>query len=261
MYDLTEVRADVDALWAVLRGQFVRLGIDDAPTKLTRPDDLHASYGEPGLLLSQTCGYPLVGALSGTVEVLGTFASMTVSPDGHYCSLIVVRPDARDRFERAAWPELTAAINGHWSLSGWISLLAATNGGPTWPGPWVVTGAHVSSLQALHDGSADVAAIDAVSYALLAEHRPQAVAGLDVVGEGPRIPCLPLVTAAAGDVPVPTVQAAIDAAVQRAAVDAELAASLRRQHIDRFVPLTANDYKPVAELVQSLGIESPPPWP
>ena len=52
------------------------------------------------------------------------------------------------------------------------------------------TGSHAASLDAVRDGRAVVASIDAVSWAHL-DH-----AGLSVVGSGPRVPCLPLVTSA-----------------------------------------------------------------
>jgi ABC-type phosphate/phosphonate transport system substrate-binding protein len=56
------------------------------------------------------------------------------------------------------------------------------------------TGAHEASLDALREGYADVAAIDAVTYALLSDRRPAAVAHVRVLGWTPAAPGLPYVT-------------------------------------------------------------------
>jgi ABC-type phosphate/phosphonate transport system substrate-binding protein len=75
-------------------------------------------------------------------------------------------------------------------LSGWISLRSAalTAGARLGNVEW--TGSHAASIQAVNDVTADLAAIDAVSWAHL-DH-----GGLFEIGHGPRIPSLPLVTAA-----------------------------------------------------------------
>lgn len=256
MYGLPEVLTDIDATWALLRAELANRDVR-APASLGWPADLHRSWQDPTLLLSQTCGYPLVGALGDSVRVLGTFASDEVSPAGSYRSVIVASAAARRRAERHEWSELTAAVNGPWSLSGWISLLAATSATATWPGASLTTGAHVASLAALQRGEADIAAIDAVTFALLARHRPLALDGVVVVGEGPPIPALPLITAATTDDATFT---ALRDALAATAVSPSIRPSLERQLIDRFVPLDGDDYRPVADLLASLGI-TPPPWP
>jgi ABC-type phosphate/phosphonate transport system substrate-binding protein len=81
-------------------------------------------------------------------------------------------------------------VNGYDSLSGWVSLTAAVQT----LGPVLVTGAHVHSVAAVAAGRADLACIDGVTWLLLQRYRPAAVATLAVVGRGPLIPCLPLVT-------------------------------------------------------------------
>lgn len=256
MYALAEVLADLDAVWTQLRAELGRRRVD-APVALSWPDDLHRSWQEPALVLSQTCGYPLVGALGDSVRVLGTFASDDVSPDGHYRSVIVASPAARERAERQEWSQLTAAINGAWSLSGWISLLATTVGAATWPGPSVTTGSHLASLDAVQRGTADIASIDAVTFALLRRHRPAALDGVLVIGEGPLVPALPLITSAAtDDATLGSWRDSLAATVS----DASIRPALERQLIDGFVPLDAADYRPVADLVAGLGI-TPPPWP
>ena len=67
-----------------------------------------------------------------------------------------------------------AAVNAADSLSGWVSLLAAfRSAGAPWHGSVITTGAHVRSIDAVREGSADVASIDAVTFALLGDLHPE----------------------------------------------------------------------------------------
>ena len=69
MYDLVEVRDAAEALWRAIAA---RLG-PDAPGALSWPAAIEAACREPGLVLGQTCGLPLVTALDGAVRVVGAF--------------------------------------------------------------------------------------------------------------------------------------------------------------------------------------------
>jgi len=60
----------------------------------------------------------------------------------------------------------------------------------------LLSGGHRQSLAALRDSQADIAAIDCVSWALLARYEPDALRGLHIIGETPAAPGLPLITAA-----------------------------------------------------------------
>ena len=77
-----------------------------------------------------------------------------------------------------------------------------------------------------------------VSWALISQHEPGLVASLHVVGAGPRVPCLPLVTGLRHSRDVPALRDAIGAAVADPAVSAERRALL----IQAFVPLQLDDY-------------------
>ena len=59
----------------------------------------------------------------------------------------------------------------------------------------VLSGSHRQSLVAIGQRRADIAAIDCVSWALLARHEPELLAGLVVIGSSPLAPGLPLITA------------------------------------------------------------------
>ena len=134
---------------------------------------------------------------------------------------------------------LRAAVNSSDSLSGWISL---NDGLPRalaeWPGGVTVTGSHLASLASLHTGEADIASIDTVTLALVGDWRPEDLEGLSVLGHGPRVPSLPLVTAADDDDVVRALRGSITAAV--ACPVGRAAADVLR--IERFHPLELADY-------------------
>ena len=89
---------------------------------------------------------------------------------------------------------------------------------------WIPTGSHRASLCAVARSSADVAAIDAVCWALAADFEPEAVAELRVLTATPLRPALPLITAAARhDEEVAAIRAALTEAL--ASPDTEKARS------------------------------------
>jgi len=136
--------------------------------------------------------------------------------------------------------ETTAAVNAPDSLSGWVSLLAATVGpGATWTGPVCWTGGHEASLRALQDGRADIASVDALSLAYLGQHDPAVIAGLHEIGRGPWVPSLPVV------VPTGTPPVRIDElrhAIAAALSDPSLAEACGKLLLDGFVALGGSAY-------------------
>ena len=92
-------------------------------------------------------------------------------------------------------PDTTVAANSDDSLSGWVSLQAATVGvGRPWPGRIHWTGAHIESVRAVRAADADLASIDELTWAHLRRLEPGLVDRLHVVGRGPWIPSPAIVT-------------------------------------------------------------------
>ncbi len=199
MYDLPEIATDTDALWGEIARQLTHRGVASVPSTLVRPSGpLHDHWREPGLLLSHTCGYPVVRVLTDTQHVLGSFVVASGSPDrpGWYRSVIVCRADdARARDGVAGFNGAPVAVNDVGSLSGWVSLGVALADAGIRPGAITYSGAHASSVNAVRSGAADLASIDAHSFALFSAHRPGAVEGLQVIGHGPEVAITPLITA------------------------------------------------------------------
>lgn len=236
MYPFPEVRWAFDEIWAGVAGRLTWV-----PRRLDWDADLHASWTDDALVVGHTCGWPLVTALHDRVRVLGTFAATVPQAEGpRYRSVLIARhPD-----EMAAFAGSVAAVNGPDSLSGWVSLRAAVHGpGGTWTGEVRWTGAHVESVRAVRDGSADVASIDSVTLGLVRRLRPELLEGVVEIGEGPLVPSLPLVTHRdASDDEVAQLRDAIAASV--AASPEASAAAL----ISEFVPLDLADYEPLRSL-------------
>lgn len=197
MYDLPEIRAATDDWWAGLARAFARTGLTDVSAALTRDRPPEECWRDPGLLFGQTCGYPLMHELAGVVQVVATPAYRAPGCRGPaYCSLLLVREDD----VATALSDLggrTAAFNAPNSQSGYSALRHAvaplTRGGRFFSRV-IETGSHLGSAAAVKEGRADLAALDCVTYALLDRYRPEAVAGLRILGRTASAPALPYVT-------------------------------------------------------------------
>ena len=183
MYPFTHLRAAQEHLWDDVRSRLSfdapALNWDLEPDGASRRDDL---------LLGQTCGWPLVTDLATSVHVVGTFdCDVDGAADGTYRSVIVSNADEplKDILHRA---DLRVAVNSRDSLSGWISLLSVAQAEGVELDDVEWTGAHAVSIEAIRDGRCQLAAIDSLSLAHLGGRR------LSIVGHGPRIPCVPLVS-------------------------------------------------------------------
>lgn len=197
MYDLVELRPATEAWWQGLARAFRREGLEEVPEELTREPSAERLWQAPDLLFGQTCGYPLTHDFADRLRLIATPCYAASGCSGpRYRSLIIVREDeAADGLP--ALRGRAAVINAPDSHSGCNSLRAlvaplAVDG--HFFGRVSVSGSHLGSLHALQTGAADVAAIDCVLHALLARHRPSALAGLRTLLGSPSAPGLPYVT-------------------------------------------------------------------
>ena len=95
MYDPPELNAANDALWSGIHRRLVDAGVRDVPLRLTRAPRPDEGWSNPRLLLSQTCGYPLITHLAGRVQIVATPAYNVEGCDGpFYRSALMVRTDA-----------------------------------------------------------------------------------------------------------------------------------------------------------------------
>jgi len=173
--------------------------MDNLPQHLDWPDTLVPYWRNPRLLLSQTCGYPLVTALP-AVQVVGRFHYAAPGCEGSdYRSLLLVR-EHDPRRTLADFRQSIVACNSLDSHSGYnvlrymVSPLAEQG---RFFQRVIFTGAHLHSLDAVREGSADLTAVDCVIFEGVKRARPHALKGLRVLCETPPAPGLPLITAAA----------------------------------------------------------------
>lgn len=243
MYPIASTRSSWERVYA-----WAAAHVDGAPGALEWTDDVQASWRDQRLALGMTCGWPLITELRERVRVVGTFA-VTIEDrgddgpvaDSTYRSVVIARRPTSVHAVR----DQVAAINARHSLSGCISLLATLArrrddaAVTTWPGRTIITGAHLSSIAAVRDGLAAVASIDALTWAYVQRDEPQMLDGLHVIDRGPRVPCLPLITAAsASDATVQSWRRAFGAAM----VEPDLADDLRVLCIGGFAPRELDDY-------------------
>ena len=73
MYDMEEIHWANDALWAAIARELKAADVESVPENLTRSDSPEMLWRHPGLLLGQTCGYPLVTMLESQVQVVALF--------------------------------------------------------------------------------------------------------------------------------------------------------------------------------------------
>ena len=162
------------------------------------PQDLLPHWRDDRLLLSQTCGYPLVELLP-DVQLVGTFLSSAQGCDGQrYRSWLVVR-SADENLTLSDFRGRRAVCNSNDSHSGFNSLryvIAPLAQDGKFFSATRFSGSHRQSLAALRAGEADIAAIDCITWALLRRNFPQELAGLEIIGETPLCAALPLITSA-----------------------------------------------------------------
>ncbi len=198
MYDApAAVAAANDALWTELRDRLRAAGLGGVPDRLTRGGSYSDPWLHPRLLLAQTCGFPYVRHLQGKVRLVATpVYDFPGGTGAERRSVVVVAADA----PLAGIADLRgarAAINDPGSNSG-ANLFAALVAPLAVDGRFfssvTVTGGHRESLAAVAAGRADVAAIDSVTFGLLARHAPDEIADVRALAETPGGPGLPLIT-------------------------------------------------------------------
>jgi ABC-type phosphate/phosphonate transport system substrate-binding protein len=202
MYDLEELHAAHDRLWAAVAARLRRSIPGDVPDALTRSAALLAVWRNPRLLLGQTCGYPLTTVLNREVRLVLTPIYQAPGCAGAWHrSAIVVRADD-DVADLNGLRGRRCALNA-WDSNTGMNLLRAMVAplarGQRFFAGITLSGSHRRSLALVADGGADVAAIDCVTLALLTRIDPAMVARTRILGWSPPSPGLPMITSATTD--------------------------------------------------------------
>lgn len=250
MYDMPFVAEANDVLWTAIAGHLVAAEVTGVPERLDRSRPLDAIWRDENLLLAQTCGYPLVTTLACVVTPVAIPIYRWPGCDGPlHRSVLVVAAAA----SYAALSELRGrrvAING-WDSNTGMNLLrhrvAPLADGRPFFAAVIETGAHLASAAAVASGAADVAAIDAVTYALAQRHAPHLTAGLRVIGETAPSPSLPFVTRAGA---APRDVALLCDALSTAIASPAFAAGRAALGLVGIVPADPHDYNIVSRYEQ-----------
>lgn len=220
MYDGPALHEANDALWELIAERLAERGIADVPRRLDRDRPLEAIWGDPDLLLAQCCGYPLVTRYRTRLRYVTTplYTAPGCSGVLHRSRILVRKDDPAAALKALAGRR--AAVNERESNTG-MNLFRATVAPLARGAPFfaevVQTGSHLASMRAVAEGRADVAAVDAVSFAHAARVEPELALALRTIGWTDASPGLPFVTAGATPEPlVRLLRDSIAAAVQSA---------------------------------------------
>lgn len=198
MYDRPETAAANDRFWSLIRDEMRARGLP-APDALTRGEGAYwPAWKSQNLVFSQTCGFPYRTSLYDQVTLVGTpDYGMAECPPGYYQSVFVARKNDPRR-EIVDFATAAFAFNEGLSQSGWAAPQnhAATLGFQFLP--TLQSGGHLRSATAVAEGRADIAAIDAVTWAMLLRWEPFTQT-LQEVGRTAPTPGLPFIAGAGTD--------------------------------------------------------------
>lgn len=260
MYDHPAQRAANDSLWEWIAARLAAEGVPDVPTNLERNRTPDVLWPDPMLLFGQACGYPYARFHKDHLRVLAAPRYGAPHCEGtQHCSVIVARAgDARPAL--ADFRGVVAAINEPASNSG-VNLLRHTIAEQCGPGAFfagfVRTGGHVASMRAVAAGEAELAAIDAVTFAAADASYPGLPEALRVIAVSRKVPALPFVTALATPEPVAQL---VQGALLAAMTAPELAEARAALFLLGAEPIEAAAYDEVLELeriADAAGIMKP----
>lgn len=192
MYKRPQLVAAHNRFWGLIRENLAASGVD-APEALSQQADEQVVWTHPDLVLSQTCGMPYRTSLHEKVQLVGTPDYGLIScPPGYYRSALVTRAN-EPRREIGAFEDAVFAYNQTNSQSGYAAPYWHVKPHGFWFENRLHTGQHLASAQAVLDGRADIAALDAVSWRLMLAYEPFAQ-DLRVLDWTDPTPGLPLIT-------------------------------------------------------------------
>jgi ABC-type phosphate/phosphonate transport system substrate-binding protein len=249
MYNVTPYLA---AGWRELLAELGRrlaAGADAyASLEIASPDEtnLTAFWSRDNLLLSQTCGYPLIQGLGKVVQVVATPVFDAPGCAGADYSSVIVTRKKKHSLELDAFRGRIAACNSTDSHSGMNALRHTfapfARDGRVFKAV-VHTGSHVNSLRALAGGHADVAAIDCITFAYVRDHLPKLLEGLRPIAFSRAAPGLPMIASRRVDADLlARIRDELDDIVTTRR------ALARRLRLLGFARLTLGSYRSIAEL-------------
>ena len=197
MYELPEMQVSLGKWWSAICQRLEQQGIN-APESLSDPEgDLFEYWLRPDLLLSQTCGFPLVSQLKSNVKLIGSPVFSSPGCDGpNYCSYYIVhKNDSRTTLKDYQGARFT--YNGTDSQSGFnaVRVNLIEQGLPIpYFGENLLSGGHRNSILNVGKGAAEICAVDCVTHSLLQMHQPYVLKNTRILAQTKLTPGLPFIT-------------------------------------------------------------------
>ena len=247
MYAFTEQQ---QSCWQQLFTHFCELSAVADESVVLEFDHSPAHLLDTGLWFGQTCGYPLMTQLKDHVSPFCVPLFDVPGTDGRfYSSRFIVAADS-DIDSIDASRGCVAVMNNPDSNSGMNVLRYAVSevaGSDQFFSSVLTSGGHLHSLEAVASGSAEIAAIDCVSYQLIADWRPQLCTEIRIIGDSVKTCGLPLVMAHA-DMAVADTETMIKRLNQALALcDDGVRDTL---HLSGFASVHLDDYRSIVEIEQ-----------
>jgi len=187
MYDRPETAAANDRLW----GRIHKI-LGFGPALLDRETQDWDAWLDEKLLLSQTCGLPYRSKLHDKVQLVATpDYGLDGAAPGYYYSVFVVRRGGHENLVDYAGKRF--AYNGSGSQSGWAAPMKQLADRGFGFGSQTETGSHGASAQAVAEGRADIAALDAQTWRMIKKYDAFA-SDLIAIARTEETPGLPLIT-------------------------------------------------------------------
>jgi ABC-type phosphate/phosphonate transport system substrate-binding protein len=210
---------------------------------------------DPGLFLGHTCGYPLMKHLKDQVTPFCVPVFDVPGSDGKlYSSRFIVAANSTIEALDECRGKI-AAMNAADSNSGMNVLryaIAKYNPSAAFFSRVVQTGGHLHSLEAVADGTADVAAIDCVSFQLIQDHWPELIDQVRSIGFSAKTSGLPFVLPKSS-IRDADLELLVDNLNQALANTPETIRN--RLHLLRFEPVVLEDYQSIVDL-ETFAIDS-----
>ncbi|MGI9303517.1 MAG: phosphate/phosphite/phosphonate ABC transporter substrate-binding protein [Gammaproteobacteria bacterium] len=197
MYDLPEVRDALDTIWEGIAQRLRQRGVADVPGALLHGRALPQLWSNPSLLISQCCGYDVVGRYAGRLRPIATPRYSAPGCEGSQYSSAVLVNATNKATELEHLRHSVCAINGpesHSGMNALRALLAPLSREGRFFAEVKISGGHPESIAMVTGGETDVCAIDCVTYALLQRYRPESVRGTRLLCYTESAPGLPYVT-------------------------------------------------------------------
>jgi len=210
---------------------------------------------ERDLVIGHTCGYPLMTQLRDAVLPFCLPCFDVPGVDGKLYSSQFIVPAGSSIETLQQCRGKIVALNNINSNSGMNVLryaLAKLGATPGYFSEVLITGGHLASLEAVAANRAQLAAVDCVTYQLIADQNPALIASLRVIGYSEQTCGLPFVVARSRH----SRQLSDNylTALNQALTELPLSAR-KKLHLDHFESVGLDDYQSILEL-ENFAIEA-----